>query len=167
MTRSLWIASGWIVLATLVSALGLTLGRQELLAPVITIFGVLCLVAMQRGWKWVNPLALVVFIITAGYGVWKGITPGLMLILVIAALSAWDLESLAERLKRVKPVAVEPGIEQRHLARLLRVDAAGLVLGGLALVMRINLSFALILLLGVVVAYGLSQLILYLRRSNR
>lgn len=167
MTRLLWFASGCAIVATLVSALGLTLGSEELLSPVISIFGVLCLVAIQRGWKWVNPLSLLVFVFTASYSVWKGISPVLMLVVVVAALSAWDLESLAGRLGQVKASVVDPGIERRHLSRLAVIDGASLVLGGVAMVIKISLSLGVILFLGVVAAYGLSQVILYIRQSNK
>jgi hypothetical protein len=166
MNRSFWIASGCIVLATLGLALGFTLGGEELLAPVVTILGILWLVAVQREWQWVTTIALIGFVVGAAFAALKGFLPGLMLVVLVAVLSAWDLVSMLARFGRVKKEAVEGGIERRHLYRLAAVDGIGLLLGSAGLLLKLNLSFGVELLLGLVVAIGLSQLILYLRRSN-
>ncbi len=166
MNRSLWIASGCIVLATIGLAIGCTLGGEEWLAPVVTIFGIMWLVAVQREWQAVTAFAMVVFVAGTVFAAWKGVWPGMMLVTLVAALSAWDLVSMSARFRTVKKEAVEQGIERRHLTRLAAVDGIGLLLGSAGLLLKINLSFGVEILLGLVVAIGLSQLILHLRRSN-
>jgi hypothetical protein len=166
MNRSLWIASGCIVLATFGLALGFTLGGEELLAPVVTIFGIMWLVAVHREWQAVTTIAMMVFVAGTAFATWKGFMPGLMLVVLVAGLSAWDLVSMSARFRRVKKEAIEQGIERRHLTRLAAVDGMGLLLGSAGLLLKINLGFGVEILLGLVVAIGLSQLILHLRRSN-
>ncbi len=90
----------------------------------------------------------------------------MMLFIMVAVLSAWDLLSLAGRLNKVAVESIDRGILRRHMARLVAVDAAGLLLGGFGLLLKVNLNFGLELLLGLAVAVGISQLILILRRSN-
>ncbi len=166
MIRSKWIASGCIVLAALGLALGYTLAGEEVLAPAITILGILWLVSIHRQWKVISSLALAIIVIAAAYGVWKGYSPGLMLFVLVAALSTWDLDAMLDRFRQVKPEALEPGIEKRHLLRLAAVDGSGLLLGGIALVMRIHFSLGIGLILGLVLFVGITQIVLYLRRSQ-
>ncbi len=166
MSRSLWIASGCIVLATFGLALGCSLGGEELLAPVVVLLGIVWLGAVQREWQAVTTLMMVIFVAGTAFVAWKGFLPGLMLATLVAALSAWDLEFMAARFRRVKKEAVEGGIERRHLTRLAAVDGIGLLLGSVGLLLKLNLSFGVELLLGLVVAIGLSQIILHLRRSS-
>jgi len=166
MTRSFWITIGCILLSTLGLALGLILAGSEFLAPVVAILGIFWIVSVQREWKRIASPALFIYVAATAYAAWQGSPPGLMLMTLIFALSAWDLESMRSRFRMVKADAVDNGIEQRHLIRLVTLDGIGILLGSMALVFRITLNFALELILGVVIAYGLSQLVLFLRRPT-
>ena len=73
---------------------------------------------------------------------------------------------MAGRLRKVRKQAVEIGIARRHFIRLAAVDGIGLLLGSVGLLLKFNLNFGVEILLTLVVAVGLSQLILYLRRSS-
>ncbi len=166
MKRTKWIASGSIVVATLALALGYTLAGEELLAPAFTILGILWLVGFFRQWRMISSLALVFFVAAAGYAVLKDYSPAFMLVVVVASLSVWDLESMLSCFSRVKPGAVDVDIENRHLLRLAIVAGMGIVLGTITLLVRIQMSLVMGLLLGLVLFAALSQLIVYLRRSQ-
>ena len=57
-----------------------------------------------------------------------------------------------------------PGLERRHIRRLLVVAAIGGVLGAIGLGLRVRLSFGLALLLATLAMLGLSITIGFLRR---
>ena len=56
--------------------------------------------------------------------------------LLLAALSAWDLEHMLHRFAQVKRTALMPGMERHHLIRLAAVNALGLTLGCAALLIQ-------------------------------
>jgi len=124
----------------------------------------------------------VIFVFSAAYAAWKGSSPLLMLLVVVPALSAWDLDAMISRFqicrggsprcskivfgyKKTRPYH-EPGIEQRHLIRLAAINGVGLILGASTQVIKLRFGFVVILVLSFVVILGLSQLVLYLRRSS-
>jgi hypothetical protein len=57
-------------------------------------------------------------------------------------------------------------LERAHLQRLAIVSGAGLLLGTLALTIRLTLRFGAIFALGLVAIFGLSRLIHYLRQES-
>jgi hypothetical protein len=166
MNRSLWIIYGCIIFASVGLAVGFALGGQEWYVPVVALLGITWLVAVQRDWGGVKTTAMVVFAAGAAFAAWKGFAPGLMLLVLLADLSAWDLLSMMVRFKRIKREALEPQIEARHLIRLAVVDGIGLLLGSAGMLMKINLNLGIEILLTLLAAFALSQLILHLRRSG-
>ncbi len=166
MSRAFWISTGCILLSTLGLGLGLVLAGNGILAPAVAILGILWIISIRREWKRITSLPLVVYVAISAYATWQGSPPGLLLLTLVLALSAWDLESMRVRFRSVKPDAVDKGIEGRHLIRLGVLDGIGILLGSLALVFRISLNFLLEFVLGIVIAYGLSQLVLFLRRPE-
>jgi len=89
-----------------------------------------------------------------------------MLVGVVAALSAWDLDHFARRLRGVERVEMRLALEWHHLRRLISVDGLGLLLAGVALAVQYKFSFDAALVLGLVAVLGLSQMISYLRRES-
>jgi hypothetical protein len=166
MSRIQWFASGCILLASFGLLLGYFLGGEELFAPVIMIMMIMWLVAVQREWQVVTTITMVIFLAGAAVAAWKGFSPALMLLVVVAVLSAWDLIAMQARFKMVKKESVEKGIERRHLTRLALIDGIGLLLGGTGLMLQINLGLGLEILLALVAAIGLSQLVFRLYRSG-
>jgi len=57
-------------------------------------------------------------------------------------------------------------LERAHLQRLAIVSSAGLLLGALALTLRLTLHFGVIFTLGLIAVFGLSRLIHYLRQES-
>ena len=83
---------------------------------------------------------------------------------LVAALVAWDLDQFAQRMRAAGRVDDAPGLERRHIRRLLVVAAIGSVLGAIGLGLRVRLSFGLALLLAALAMLGLSIIIGFLRR---
>jgi len=133
---------------------------------IFSIIGILWLMAVIRRYEGISSLSFVIFVFGTAYAVWKGTSPILALLVVIATLSAWDLDAMLSRFRQIKTSAVDQGIERQHLVRLAIMDSAALVLGGAALVIKLRVGFVVILVLSFVVIWGLSQLVLHLRRSS-
>ncbi len=155
--RSLTLISA--TLATFALALGY--GGQSLWAGVgiVLVLGLLWLAGDWRGWDWVAEPCLVGWVVLAAFGVWLGVVAGWMLLGVVAALAAWDLSHFAARLRRAGAITPPPGLTRDHLRRLALVAAAGLLLGGIALGIRVELTFGWALLAAALAVIGLSSLL--------
>ncbi len=155
-----------VCLATAALALGYGLGRAWIgLAPLL-IVGSTWSVGRWRGWGWVASPALTTFVAMATIGLWIGLGGGWMLVGVVAALSAWDLEHFAQRLQCLGRVEGAHTLERAHLWRLLTVDGLGLALGAVALGLRIRLGFAAAFILGLLAVWGLSRAVRFVRREG-
>jgi hypothetical protein len=146
-------------LATFVLALGYA--GQALWAGVgiAAAIGLLWLAGDWRGWDWVAEPCLVGWVSLAAFGVWQGLPAGWMLIGVVAALAAWDLGHFAMRLRNAGAIPQAAEMMRAHLRRLAVVAAAGLLLGGIALGIRVELTFGWAILAAALAVIGLSRLI--------
>ena len=100
----------------------------------------------------------------AAVGAWLRLNPYLLLLGLVAAISAWDLDALSRQVSDTDDV--KPGLEGRHLRRLLIVDGIGLLLAGLALTVQLRLSFGLAVAAAIVALVGLSRAVGFLRRNS-
>lgn len=155
-----------IVLTTSITALGYSLGDLWIGALASICMGSLWLLGQRRDWSWTAPLALVFFVGAAAAGLWLGLTAGLLLLSVVLALTAWDLDHFSRRLRSVGRIEKARSLKRRHIARLIGVDALSLILGGAALAVEIEFNFYMILLLALLAVIGLSQGIRRLRREG-
>jgi hypothetical protein len=155
-----------IGLAAIVLAMGYVVGGVWKVSPILLATGALWWIGQKRHWNLFASVALVGFVVAAAVGLWMGLPAGWMLAGVVAALSAWDLDHFARRLRGVERVEMRSALEQLHLRRLASVDSLGLLLGGLALVVQYKFSFDVALFLGLVAVLGLSQMVNYLRRES-
>jgi hypothetical protein len=155
-----------IVLAALISAGGLTASGAWPLALLCIAFGALWLLAHRRRWDAAASLCLLAFIGAAGVGVnlrGGGIWAPLVMVL---ALAAWDLGRFVARLSGAGASDDTHDLERRHLLRLAVVSGLGLALAWVALVARLKLDLAALLLLGLLAILGLSQLVRALARES-
>lgn len=124
------------------------------------------LVAEWRRWRWFSAFGLFSFIGFAAYGLWIGLPAALMVIGALGALFTWDLGDFLKRLRLAASAEDAPGMELRHLARLLIVAVLGLSLAGLTAVLRVRLTFEVVVGLVLVTAFGLAQLFRWLQGGN-
>jgi len=82
-----------------------------------------------------------------------------MLVGVVAALAAWDLGHFARRLRGAGVITHPAELTHAHLRRLATVVATGLLLGGIALGIRVELTFGWAMLTAALAIIGLSSLI--------
>ena len=155
-----------IGLAACALALGYATSRLWTGALFIAALGVLWLLGRRYGWGWVASVALVFFVGAAVVGLWLNLGAGWMLLGVVAALCAWDLDHFAQRLMSVGRVERERELERAHLQRLLIVSGLGFLLAAVALGINVKLNFGAVFLLALLAVLGLSRAIGFLRRES-
>ncbi len=163
-TTRLFTAS--VAVSTGALALVFGLGGQVVWSPVFVALGALWLIGQRRTQEWVASLGLLSLTTGAVLGFWVGLPGGWLLLSTVAALVAWDLHDFAHRLQDVEHDEDARVLERRHLARLGVVSGLGLLLGWLALTIRVSLRFGVVFALGLIAVFGLSRLIRLLRREN-
>jgi hypothetical protein len=155
-----------IVLAASALTVAYGLGGLWIPAAVVLVVGALWVLGERAGWSWISWPMVVLFAGAAAVGALLSLNHILLLIGLIAALSAWDLDHLARQLDRVDAVEHESAMKRRHLLRLLAVDGLGLLFAVVALLVEIRLSFGLALVLGLVALLGLSCALRFFRRES-
>lgn len=159
-----------MTLSTIIAAGALALGygfnRRPLGALLFVTLGLLWLVGQRYERHTVALLGLLCFVIGAALGGWYGVTSGWLLCSVTAALAAWDLNYFIHHVQDTKNVENARALERAHLQRLGIVAGIGLLLGALALTVRLTLRFGAIFVLGLAAIFGLSRLIHYLRQES-
>ena len=157
-------AAGGLAAASLVAGCLLVGERPPAvlaLAALALLLAALPLVLPGRG-----QLALAGFAGLAAVGLRLGLGAGWMLLAVVAALCAWDLEHLVERLSHPAYAGSEDGreaVERVHLGRLLAVAAVGLLLGSAGLLAQAGITFLPALLLSLLALLGLSWVFSFFR----
>jgi hypothetical protein len=155
-----------LVVAAAALGLGHWLVRAWLGTVVAVGVGIFQLVGKWRGWRWAGSAALILFAGAAAMGVRLGADASWMLLGVVAALAAWDLDHFAFRLEFAPSDEVARSLERHHLLRLLIVVVLGLALGVAALNIRAAFGFGTAVVLGLLAILGLSRAIGFLRRES-
>ena len=136
------------------------------LARWILLFGLLWLVAEIRRLRWLASLGLPFCIIVAGLGLWLDLSLGWMLAGALGALIAWDLTDFMRRAEHASPEDDLPGLTRRHLARLMIVTAAGLILSLAGMFTRLEFSFEWTAFLALLAALGVTQLVGWMKKGE-
>jgi hypothetical protein len=150
-------------LATLALALGYSGQALWAGSGICAAIGLLWLGGRWRGWDWAADPCLAGWVAMAALGAWQGVPSGWMLAGLTAALAAWDLDHFAERLSGAGVVTQYAELTRAHLRRLAIVGGMGLLLSGIALVGRFELTFGWTILLAALAIVGVSGVI----RSGR
>jgi hypothetical protein len=153
---------------TMLGSLAILAVRYALVgAPVAVIIvcaaGLLWLWGDRRSWRWAASAALATAVGMTIAGVLLGLEIGLMLLVVTLALSAWDLDDFAQRLRYAGATWAH---ERAHLLRLAAADIVGLAIGAIALGVRIRLNFVVLIVLGILAIVALGWVIGFVRRAN-
>jgi hypothetical protein len=164
MIRKLWYISSGCATCALVA--GYAIGGYWIWILPILGLAALWLLGQRRGLKWVASVELLHFVGFAVIGIWQGLSYGLMLLGLIAALAAWDMDSFQQRMEDVKRVDRREDMERKYLRRLLVIEASGALLAFTAVSLTVTYSFGSALLLGLFAVIGLSRTIRFLRRES-
>ena len=146
-------------LATCALAAGYTLQALWAGVGMVVVVGLLWLAGDWRGWDWAAELCLAGWVGLAAFGAWWGTISGWMLIGLVAALAAWDLRHFDIRLRNGGALPPPAELTRAHLRQLALVAAAGLLFGGIALGIQVELTFGWSLLAGALAVIGVSRLL--------
>jgi hypothetical protein len=155
-----------IVLAALLPAAGYASGGHWIGAVACLALGGLWLAGQRRGWDGSEALGLAGFAGIAAVGVWLELPTAIVLVGVVAALVAWDLDRFTQRLRNAGQIDQERTLVRAHLQRLLVVAGLGLLLGLAAGIIPAPSSFGWALGLGALAIVGLSRVIRAFNRAG-
>jgi hypothetical protein len=148
-----------IVAAALLPAIGYAQSARWLGALLCVLVGAAWIAGARGNLGWAAAAGFLLLVGFSGFGALTGVPPGWGLAGVVAALAGWDLSAFAGRLARAGRVVDEALLWRAHLRRLALTLCAGAVLGALPLLVRFELSFGWLLVLGVVAVVALSRTI--------
>ncbi len=137
------------------------------LAQWIILFGVLWLVAIWRGWRWFAYVGLTFTFLAAALGLWfLDFPPGWMFAGAMGGLLAFDLTDFRYRLRFSASDEERRVVERRHLLRVSFLAVLGTGLASWAMWLKLQFNFDWALLLAVVAAFGIMQLVIWLRKRG-
>ena len=160
------LASAGVGLAALGLGLGSGMGARWELAFIGMGLALLWLIGQRYQRLSVVYLAMLGFVGTATAAVLLGLPPFSLLLSIVAAVVAWDLERYRQRLRSVERVVDEDAIVRAHLRRLGIVAAVSLVCGYIALDFEVTLAFGWVLLLALLALLGLSRAFAFVRQTS-
>ena len=146
-----------VVLATCGLMAAYAIGALWVPAGTILVLGILWIAGCKRDWPLLGSLMLGLSTLAAAVGAWLGLRPVFLVVGLAAALSAWDLDHYWRELRNADVVERRRTLSWHHLRRVLIVDGISLLCAAVALRVRIELSFAAALLLGLIALVGLSH----------
>lgn len=138
----------------------------DLVGRVLLALGALWLFAGWKRWTWFSPVAFVLLVVLAGFGLWIELSPGWMIAGAIGGLLAWDLTEFIRRMDGAFATDDLRGMQRRHLARLTIVALIGLLLASISMLVRLEFTLEWMMLLALVGVLGVTQLVAWLRRGN-
>jgi hypothetical protein len=133
----------------------------------ILIFGIIWLIAYWRRWRWFAGVGLLTMIAFSAYGLWIQLSPGLLIIGTLGALSTWDLQELNRRLYYALPGENVREIEKKRIGRLLLLSLVGMVLAGITEIIPMRLTSEVVCLVGILTGIGLILLGRWLEYKRR
>ena len=119
----------------------------------ILFFGLFWALAQFKRWHWFAPIALLVSLAAAGYGLWLDLSAHWMAAGALGALFAWDLSDFSRRLKVSAPDGAYE-LTQRHLLRLSLLTALALVYSVLRMIYWWEFFLESLAYLGILAALG-------------
>jgi hypothetical protein len=150
-----------------VFGLGFLLARHPLVAlAVLLVAGGWLLTAWRipGGSPAVDSFGLLVFSGIAAWGSYVGLSTWIALLGLVLSLAAWDLMHFARRQSEALDEASAARMAHTHLTRLGFALGGGLVLGSLALAVRVPLDFVVALAIGALAVAALSRLVVAINR---
>ncbi len=155
-----------IVLAVGAPLVAYVLAGKLAFAFVLLLLGLCWWVGVYRRRSWLGDLCASGILLMVMAGKLSDLSSIWLLVGVLAVLAAWDMDHFRQRYYQAERVEGEAELEWRHLGRLALVLGIGGGMAGLALVVRLRLNFAVVVLLTLLVAIGLSRLVMRLRRQS-
>jgi hypothetical protein len=128
-------------------------------AALVGTVGLIWIIGLLLHWGWISSTLFLVFAVLNSILLLIQAPSYLEVISITAVLVAWDLSYFIGRLEKTRTPELARGLEINHLRRLLVIAGAGLLLMSAAILLDIQLSFAIALLLGGVGLLALIQVV--------
>ena len=157
---------GVVVTATFILVLIYLFESRVDLAALAVVVSLIWVTGLWRGWAWSAYVGFVGLIGIAALGAGLEISPVGMLVALSATLISWDLHRFLSRLGSADYVIGTSNLQRIHLRQLAVVAGVGLALGILALSIEFNLGLGWVILMGIIVAIGLSWIVRFVRRRE-
>ena len=161
-----------IIIRTAIIIAGLWLGiglvRQSFwaeLAVVIILCG-LWLAGQWRGLLWPGNVALFGLGALAAYANLNGVELFWLLPTIILALAAWDLEHFSQTLALTDDIRDEADLIRGHTQRLSLIVGLSLVAAVMTLIIQLDLSLWVAIVFGLLIVFGFSRTVLFMRRES-
>jgi len=156
---------GLIVLTAAILAIGLFVAGHALVALAPVVLGGAWIAGTLYQRRDVGTLALPGLAAIAVIAVFASVSPLIALAGLVAALAAWSLHDMEQRITLAGAVEGEAAIRRVHRMRLLIVAALSLGIGGLATTLRFDTGTIGALLVALPAILGLSRVTAALRRA--
>lgn len=150
---------GSILLSVGCVASGYSLAGYFLPGILLGVLGTTWIIGLIRRWKWVPLPGLLAIYGFAAAGFFLGLPAGLMFLGAIFGLSAWDLSDFYARLRLAAEGDDVPGLERRHILRLMLVLLLGAALSTAALVEHVHISFEWMVVLILLGVWGFGRIV--------
>jgi hypothetical protein len=157
--------AGHLLVSVAALAIGYAMAEKINWAFIFVFFGGFWYYAHVRGTQGIETMLFFGFTLAAAAGFWFGMPPAAMLVGLVAALGAWDLDHFGQRLRLVKRVEMDSGLGGNHLRRLGLIELLGLLAGMAGLTSSLQLTFWVQLLLVVLAIYGISRLVILVKNN--
>jgi hypothetical protein len=159
----------YVSLAIATAAISVGFGQIQFpMGVIVTI--IIGVIWASRHWRfsfWSPHFVFVLFIVVTVSGVMLGMSGFFLLLAVTFSLICWDVDCFLTRIQQVDRVLDDNKIVMKYLMRLGIVVLIWFVLGVVALNMNFEFRFIWVLLLGLLLLFGLSGAIGYLRRPTQ
>jgi hypothetical protein len=159
-----------ITLATSAIAAGYALSGiwvGLLLAILWLLFWAISLVRQfSAGGAGVGSTALFGYVILTIHAVATSVWPGWLILGLVAALAAWDIEFFIQRMRDVQDDRLVESMISQHVRRLAMTMVAGLSLAGATVFIHYNLTFGIALGIGLLAVFAISRFINSLRQAR-
>ena len=119
-----------------------------------------------RMWNFGSNLCMLIFVLGISLTAIFEASRLILLISLLATLSAWDLVAFHVRLSATLKVNDKDQLVRVHILRLISVLILGLALPLLAYGLQFRMQFWHVFLLGILLLAGLSQVFVQLKRSS-
>jgi len=155
-----------IGLSTFLIVLSYAINQFWIASFLIAALGIFWMIGYLKGWKWQASVMFTLFLGASAIGLWLNLSQWLILLSMVGAISAWDLDHFTQRMRYAGLVVERPNLEKYHIKRLFAVIFFGLFLSVIALNVEVKLGFGTILLLGMVAVLSLNQVIIFLKGKS-
>ncbi len=163
MPSKLFIAS--LAFGMLCLVVGVALAGRWEGAPAALILLGLALVFRRRPYPWMPSLMLGLYTLAVAGGLLAGGSPALLIVGLVSALAAWDLEHSISSLAGNAKTEFGQDQENKRLLLLAGVVGLSLLLTSLGLVIRLSLPFGVMTLLALVALGSISMLGKHLQKK--